>query len=220
MNNLKHALKQDSKKELRKFKEFLNEQETVKDILSQRYLNQHLTPSKRAKDWTKGALKAHLIERQNKVLNKRLTEQYNRIDLIEGTTRKVNRIDIVIEWRNNRTWGANPKAFATVYHNDNTIERFESSSIGGCGYDKQSTAIAQALNQSNEFLKMMYTEKNRPKNKNKTNREVFGYGSGYGILPSIEGGVGASCYYSIMEKLKMTFRQKQGTKSVDIFEIY
>ncbi len=92
-----------------------------------------------------------------------------------------------------------------------------SGSIDGYGYDKQSTAVANCLNQIDEILKMLYTIKND--NIDKENRDLLGYGSGYGLTPSIEGGVGVSCYPYIFSKLGYEFKTIASGKTFDVYTI-
>jgi len=50
-------------------------------------------------------------------------------------------------------------------------------------------------------------------------REIFGYGSGYRVLPYFEGGVGVSCYPEIFKKIGFNFRQTASGKHFDAFEV-
>lgn len=76
---------------------------------------------------------------------------------------------------------------------------FEGSSHD-IGCDRQSMAVAKALNKSNQVLKILYTMKEKGLQEGKKdNRDILGYGSGYGTLPYFEGGVGVSCYRKILE---------------------
>lgn len=104
-----------------------------------------------------------------------------------------------------RTWGNNPHAEART--NAGTF----SGTASGCGYDKESTAIAEALNQCDSVLKVLYTLKENGlraglSDKSKTaacgrsNGDICGYGAGYGAIPYFEGGVGSSCFWSILKK--------------------
>ena len=83
---------------------------------------------------------------------------------------------------------------------------------GGYGYDKTSAAVADALNKDPRALKILCEIKERSLRAGMSdhsagactghnNREVVGYGAGYNIIPYYEGGVGVSCYWSILEKL-------------------
>lgn len=114
-------------------------------------------------------------------------------------------ISISVDWVRSRTWGNNPHAEART--NAGTF----SGTASGCGYDKESAAIADALNQCDSVLKALYTLKEEGlraglSDKSKTaacgrsNGNICGYGAGYGAIPYFEGGVGASCFWSILKK--------------------
>jgi hypothetical protein len=145
---------------------------------------------------------------------------------------------VSIEWRPSRMWRANPKAF--------TNYGFESRSIGGCGYDKQSTAVAKALNSHLPLIKLLcvlkeevlkqhkgeklkreyYSKegaekvyKTEVKSEHDLTREYVGYGSGYGVIPRFEGGVGVSCHQSICERLGLRMEHISNMSSSDVFVI-
>ena len=65
----------------------------------------------------------------------------------------------------------------------------------------------------------MFELKDKTKNAKLKNHEVFGYGSGYGILPSFEGGVGVSCYDRIFNKIGYKFETIASGKNFDVFKI-
>lgn len=111
----------------------------------------------------------------------------------------------------------NPSAEAKVVKMDGQCEYFHSGSIGGCGYDKTSTAVANVLNQVNGLLKLMYVKRNQ--NTKKELREIFGYGAGYGLIPKIEGGVGVSCYNRIMQSIGYSFKTLSSGKTFDVYVI-
>lgn len=115
---------------------------------------------------------------------------------------------IYVEWTKSRMWGNNPRATTNTDYNG--------KSIGGYGYDKESTATAGALNNDKRILKVLYAMKEKELNNRKPfyteqngreenseraiNQFLYGYGSGYSILPHFEGGVGVSCHWRILEK--------------------
>lgn len=119
---------------------------------------------------------------------------------------------ISVEWKKSAMWGSNPRAEGA-----DGWGHYESGSIGGCGYDKGSTAVANVMNQSNGFLKALYLH--AEKNQGVPLRELFGYGSGYGILPRIEGGVGVSCYPAICAAVGLKFETSASGKSYDAYRI-
>lgn len=219
MKNLIKRITQENKNSLTKFNAELKEYKTIKDVLNIWFYKNLLTATTRRKEWLSAKeLKDYLIVRNNKKQAKDLESTLKRIETISNA-KEIEKITVSVEWKNNRTWGSNPTATAEVYYKGGGYDNFSSGSISGCGYDKGSTAVAIALNQVNGLLKLMYTEKNRPTRVNKANGDVFGYGSGHGILPSISGGVGVSCYPRIMEKLKLSFETIASGKTYDVYTI-
>ena len=144
---------------------------------------------------------------------------------------------ITVEWRPSRMWRSNPKSF--------TNYGFESRSIGGCGYDKRSTATAEALNSFAPLLKLLFAAKNKtilehgsdtivnqyynednsktfktePMTQSDINRKFLGYGSGYGVLPHFEGGVGVESHRTIIENLGLVWESVTSSPNVDVFVI-
>lgn len=169
--------------------------------------------------------KEKFIKFLQKRMHKRINEKFAQLDNAANAPDLPNDLIITVEWRASRMWGANPRAF--------TNYGFEGSSIGGCGYDKLSTATAQALNSNLSIMKALYTAKERMletykplKNKDGSiytehdmTREVIGYGSGYSAIPSFEGGVGVSCHLSILKTIGFNAETVTSTKNVDVFRI-
>lgn len=170
-----------------------------------------LPKGKNISQWDIASQKAYYIKRKEAQINKMIEREVSQIKAIEAAP-VLTDVRIDVEWKRNRTWGANPSAEGW-----STDGYFSSGSIGGCGYDKESTAVAKVLNQSNAVLKLLYAIKNeQPDAKN---HDLFGYGSGYGLLPSIEGGVGVSCYPRIFEKLGYKFETVASGKSFTAYRI-
>ena len=114
-------------------------------------------------------------------------------------------ISVSVDWVRSRTWGYNPH----VEVRTNTGTYYGTAS--GCGYDKESAAIAEALNQCDSVLKALYTLKEKALQAGQTdesktascgrsNGKICGYGAGYGAIPYFEGGVGSSCFWEILRK--------------------
>ena len=113
---------------------------------------------------------------------KRADRYRKRITAAEGENRPADGL-LVIRWTRNQTWGWNPHA--ELYIGGETF----TGRASGCGYDKASAAMADALNACPAIMRALYAkEDERPEGE--TRREWLGYGSGYGVLPSFEGGVG------------------------------
>ena len=113
---------------------------------------------------------------------KRADRYRERLTAAEGENRPADGL-LVIRWIRNSTWGWNPRAELFVGGETFT------GRASGCGYDKASAAMADALNACPAIMRALYAkEDERPEGV--TRREWLGYGSGYGVLPSFEGGVG------------------------------
>ena len=113
---------------------------------------------------------------------KRADRYRERLTAAEGVNRPADGL-LVIRWVRNSTWGWNPNAELCVGGDTFT------GRASGCGYDKASAAMADALNACPAIMRALYAkEEERPEGV--TRREWIDYGSGYGVLPAFEGGVG------------------------------
>lgn len=126
------------------------------------------------------------------------TQERKKIDQLKTaeTAPELQYIYINVEWSKSRTWGAIPHAEIR------TNAGIYTGTAGGCGYDKESAAVAEALNKSPEIMRVLYELKE--KHPTTPHRDLFGYGSGYGELPYFEGGVGVSCFESILNQCGYT----------------
>ena len=221
MKNLIKAIETEQKKRL---EDFIFEINQVQDLagLNTWHYNDLLPKGKKTTGFTFATLKAYLIDRKQKAIYKTIEREVNKIKTVfsAGTLLEVK---ISMEWKRSQMWGNNPSAECWYSYKDADGNRQSgyvvSGSIGGCGYDKGSTAVARCLNQINEVLKPLYTIKNNAVPMEQQNRDIFGYGSGYGILPSIEGGVGVSCYPKIFETIGYKFNTVASGKSFDVYTI-
>ena len=133
-------------------------------------------------------------------------------------------IRINVDWVRNRTWGYNPKV--EMWTNCG----YYTGSASGCGYDKESSAIAEALNNSPEVMRKLYElaekmlgEVGNVAYKSDLNciswRNSIGYGSGYSIRPYFEGGVGIGCFESIFNKMGYSWHNAGSGKNWDCYNI-
>jgi hypothetical protein len=191
---LLETIKKDNQQQHDQFCADLDKCETVAVILNMWYYRSLIPAGKKNKEWTTADLKTYLKDRHQKSQYKKTAQE--EAHLIElSAAPEIEEITISVEWKRSATWGANPNAEARVKTKtpDNSGSRwhvYKSGSIGGCGYDKKSTAVAKAINQSPAFLAALCRAKEmQPEAKN---ADVFSYGAGYGIIPKLEGGVGNS----------------------------
>lgn len=169
----------------------------------------HYSTEKRFEQYTTGAISREkvvelTIKRANKQIEKEYKKYIERINSVENAP-ELDYITLSIEWKRSRTWGSNPTA------ESRSNNGFFIGSASGCGYDKESSAVATAFNKDFSILKVLYDIKeNALKNgesdhsdtaiTNIDNRNIIGYGSGYFVLPYFEGGVGVNCFWDILKK--------------------
>lgn len=128
-------------------------------------------------------------------------------------------------WNRSRTWGWNPRAEVATEEADTFV-----GTASGCGYDKASAAIAEALNKSRSMLKVLYVAAEKALAEGKTFtransatvswRDILGYGSGYSALPYFEGGCGVSCFETIFKNCGYRFAQVASGKRFDAYSIH
>lgn len=207
MKKLTKQVKKENEKELKKAISNLNKAKK-EDFINLWYYSEKLTKRQKEK-LTKKEQKEILKNKIIKDYEKRLIKNLKRIDTIKNANQNVETITINVDWVKNPTWGYNPHA--TIYTNNGETTEGKAS---GCGYDKESTAIAEALNKNNDILKLLYIAKNKKMTlKNTNNHDILGYGSGYGVLPYFEGGVGVSSLLNIFKKLNYNIVEHHTEKS-------
>jgi hypothetical protein len=207
MEKLKKLVEKENKKELKKAISNLNKAKK-EDFTNLWYYSEKLTKRQKEK-LTKSEQKEIIRNKIIKEYDGRLRKDLKRIDTIENANNNIISITINVDWVKNPTWGYNPHA--VVYTNNGDMTEGRAS---GCGYDKESTAIAEALNKNNDILKLLYIAKNKKMTAKKTNNhDLLGYGSGYGVLPYFEGGVGVSSLLYIFRKLGYKISEHHTEKS-------
>ena len=153
--------------------------------------------------------KQFLIARINKELEKNIIKKIDEINLVYSANDLVS-VKIQIEWKKSKMWGYNPTCNIVVIDDKDRYFNYTSGSIGGCGYDKKSTSVAEALNAS-PTLRKLFCEKGE---------NVTSYGfthqNNYS-LPYLEGGVGCECYSRVFAEMGYKF---ESIAHGDIFDVY
>ena len=163
-------------------------------------------------------------KRAAKEIEIRLEKKLARLDEAEKAP-AISSGSVSVEWKKNSTWGANPTALFLSIGQGET-----SGHASGCGYDKESTAIAEAFNSSPSALRVLYelgedalTRGESPKSKTAASGyswgSCIGYGAGYDVLPYWEGGVGSDCFWRILEKAGYKIRKAGSGKMFDCYTI-
>lgn len=117
-----------------------------------------------------------------------------------------NEINIMVEFKRHPIWNYNPTV--TVTCGSNTTKGHAS----GCGYDKESSAVAGALNQNPQILKVLYDYA-------ESGRE-FPYGVyTFAGVPFFANGVGVNCYRDVFEKCGYTWEAIYNGKHENLYRI-
>ncbi|MDL2302058.1 hypothetical protein LJC58_06870 [Lachnospiraceae bacterium OttesenSCG-928-D06] len=216
--NIKNEVIQDAESRKTRVAEYITTSESsLKNKSTETRWNQY-----KAGTITKETAEQLAIKRATKAIDKETAEQLAKLERIAAAP-SLEFISISVDWRRSTTWGKNPSAEIRT----NTGNYYGSAS--GCGYDKESAAIAKALNACDSILKVIYDYKEKQLIEGKTdtsrtacsgrdNREIIGYGAGYAAMPYFEGGVGASCFWSIFKKCGYMVRENH-SKYSDFYSV-
>lgn len=175
------------------------------------YQNREITREKAVEFATKRRLKE--IDRETiKKLDKLLKAQ---------NADELKSVSVSVSWKRSAYWGYNPTATVTI----NGIYQF-TGHASGCGYDKETAAVGEALNQSEIILKALYTTKEKAlskapakirNNPESRNADLIHYGAGYGVLPYFEGGVGMTSFKGVFEACGLKCTHSNHTKTSDYY---
>ena len=144
---------------------------------------------------------------------------------------EVKEITITIEWKHSRTWGNCPRATAAITYKDKTAGEYGTGFYrtdegkyyaSGCGYDKESTVIAEIFN---DFLKYKLWQKTPEQLKRaeydykwkEENRAPYGIYSGENYR-HFDGGIGVNCYKHISEYIGGKFENVASGKTFDVYK--
>ena len=136
---------------------------------------------------------------------------------------------ITIQWKKSRVWGSNPYAEVDIIFSNGKYDGKSGYTASGCGYDKESTVIAEIFN---DFLKYKLWEKNESQLKRKDYKWKEDDGAPYGVSAGkyttdlgnnvesrhYSGGIGTNCYYAISEYIGGKFKRVATGKTFDVYE--
>ena len=196
MNNLLNSIRLQGKKELEKVVKNIEAGNMntinfyITDLRKQQFKDGKITLEK---------VQQIAIKKATREVEKQTTKKMDQVKNIYATIENMEDINIIVQHKKG-TWGYQYKATLTT----DTL-RIEGKYTGGWGYDKLSTAISEVLNQYHPLMKVMYDYIDNKMFEEGSltidNHKVLGYGSGYGILPYFESGVGVESFYTIFDNL-------------------
>ena len=156
----------------------------------------------------------YAIARYNRQSSKETAKKLAQLDRIQNAP-DLTWCSVSVEFRRSSVWGYNPHV------ESRSNGGYTTGTASGCGYDKESAAIATAWNQNDSLLKVLCTMKEKALRAGisdssatactgRNNTPVIGYGAGYSAIPYFEGGVGTSEFLHIMEKAGFTVSSYYG----------
>lgn len=120
-------------------------------------------------------------------------------------------VTVNVEWKRNPTWGHNPTAEVRAF-GDGYSAKLTVGKASGCGYDKESAAIATAMNGNPQILRAMYDHAERG--------GTFPYSVyTYAGLPYFDGGCGVSCFRNVFEAMGYKWRDVAHGKTYDVYSV-
>ena len=196
-----------------------------------RGINEHAT-SHTLDQYRRGEIDRQTAEeraekRYIKAEEKERSAKLETLDLIAGAP-EVDYIDIRVDWKRSACWGYNPTATADIHaaHKGGDCPAFSyechTCTASGCGYDKGPAAVGGALNKSYAFKKILYSATENALASGHTVNDwsdIIGYGSGHDVLPYLEGGVGVSCFWHILDKCGYKTHRNESGRHSDYYYI-
>lgn len=119
-------------------------------------------------------------------------------------------LTVSVDWARSATWGKSPTATAQAYGGHTMLETRAHAS--GCGYDKESAAIASALNASPAVMRILYAHAERG--------GEFAYSvHAWAGIPSFDGGCGVSCFRAVFEGCGYAWEDVAHGRSYDAYKL-
>lgn len=209
--NIKKAIAQHERETLDKFNAEI-ETKTAGELIASWYYREQMTPQIMA------ALKqsnpdekpsADLLERikakKARAEAKNTAARLQKLDEAERA-HEIRTADVSVEFYRSKTWGYVPRADVRGW------AEHTSDSASGCGYDKESAAIAGAMNANPEIMRILYdhAEKGQP----------FPYSvHTFAGVPSFDGGCGVSCFRDVFDACGYEWRQVASGRTYNAYTL-
>lgn len=163
------------------------------------------------------------VKRMEKDTEKTRQQRLARLETVANAP-ELSDTSVYVRWVRSNVWNYNPHA--EVYSNSG----YTTGKASGCGYDKRSAAVAEAFNNNPSVLRVLYmaAEKVLERGESPASKTAstgyswgacIGYGAGYSVLPYFEGGVGVSCFWSILRAAGYDVKEDERGKLQDYYYI-
>lgn len=157
-------------------------------------------------DWAKDKMLSKFQRINNKEREKKLQKLAD-----VAALSPLESVSINVEWKRNPTWGHNPTAEVRAF-GDGYSAKLTVGKASGCGYDKESAAIATAMNGNRQILRAMYDHAERG--------GTFPYSVyTYAGLPYFDGGCGVSCFRNVFEAMGYKWHDIAHGKTYDVYSV-
>lgn len=143
---------------------------------------------------------------------RRLKSKYRSMAEAHKAQKHVRSVQMNIEWYRSRTWGYCPRMHAWATYIDGTVERRDYSGVTGCGYDKESTIIANLFNDVLAY-KLYQDRPRESKPYGVCYYEMFEHELGY-----YDGGIGVASYYDIAKYIGGELVRVASGKAFDCYK--
>ena len=169
------------------------------------------------------------IDRVTRQAEKDLAKDLDKLNRVSNAP-DMDSANVVVEWTRNSHYSDNPQA-AIQFYNERGFIQETTGTCSGCGYDKFSTAICNALNLSDSALKALYDAAEKalaidPHCADSKSActgiywtDAIAYGAGYTVLPYFEGGCGISSTENVLNKCNYALRRTANGKHFDALRI-
>lgn len=139
-------------------------------------------------------------------INKKRQAMLKRLDDV-SQAKPLQYVEARVEWHKSRTWGYNPRVEAWT-----SDSYYNTGKASGCGYDKESAAIGNALADSLSLQRFIIENLSKLKNE-------YGIETRFGIAHLSIGGKGVNTLLNIFRKVKgWTINEMHG-RSFDGYRI-
>lgn len=185
---------------------------TAAAALDSWYYRDMMTPAafRAAQDLDGAALlpdlvKQKMLSRFNRGNEKARAEKLEKLARAEAVALPRS-VSVSVEWHKSYMWGYNPAAQVRAW---NTVT---TGTASGCGYDKESAAIAGAMNSNPEIMRILYEHAEKGGS--------FPYSVHvFAGVPVFDGGCGVSCFRSVFAACGYTWRDVAHGKSYDVYTL-
>lgn len=155
-------------------------------------------------------IKARMLTKFHRLNDKERNKKLQKLADVAALS-PLESVTVNVEWKRNPTWGSNPTAEVKAWGKEPGLH-MTAGKASGCGYDKESAAIATAINGNRQILRAMYDHAERG--------GTFPYSVyTFAGLPYFDGGCGVSCFRNVFEAMGYKWHNVAHGKTYDVYSV-